>query len=144
MSAIEDVKRSVGGVIEKVSMTAEVTSGGVAPRAVFAPYTFRMADTTIKVDSQVRDRLATLAAEHGTTTRDFVARLAAAAPTQAELQQRQAQAIEYIRSHLRPDFGPDDIAAGHHIWDDLPVARPAQSPAHDEGRRADGDGGQAA
>lgn len=98
-------------------------------RAVFPPYTSGMADTTIKVDSQVRDRLAVLASEHGTTTRDFVARLAAATPTRAELQRRQAQAVEYIRSHLRPDFGPDDIAAGHDIWDDLPVARPPNNPA---------------
>ena len=84
-----------------------------------------MADTTIKVDSDVRDRLAVLAAEHGTTTRDFVAQLAAATPTQAELQQRQEQAAAYIRANLRPDFGAADIEAGHQIWDTLPVNRPS-------------------
>jgi predicted transcriptional regulator len=102
-----------------------------------------MADTTIKVDSAVRDRLAVLAAEHGTTTRDFVAQLAAATPTRAELQQRQDEATAYIKAHLRPDFGPDDIEAGHQIWDALPVNRPA-GQGHNEDRHAGGDGGRAA
>jgi hypothetical protein len=44
-----------------------------------------MPDTTIKVDSAVRDRLAVLAAQRGATIRDLVTELAASRPTQEEL-----------------------------------------------------------
>ncbi len=45
-------------------------------------------DTTIKVDRQVRDRLATIARERGTTIRDLVSEMTAATPTREELTAR--------------------------------------------------------
>lgn len=78
-----------------------------------------MADTTIKLDSAVRDRLALLASEQGTTIRTLVERLAEATPTQAELRRREEQAVAYLRTHLSPDLSDADLAAGRQFWDDL-------------------------
>jgi hypothetical protein len=78
-----------------------------------------MADTTIKVDAATRDRLAVLAAQRGCTIRDLVTGLAAATPTQEELDARHAAATKYIREHLIPDFGPADMEAGEQLWRDL-------------------------
>ncbi|HEX5497113.1 MAG TPA: hypothetical protein VFX70_21325 [Mycobacteriales bacterium] len=39
--------------------------------------------------------------------------------TPEELATRHAAATAYIREHLIPDFGPDDIAAGERMWQDL-------------------------
>ena len=80
-------------------------------------------DTTIKVDSGVRDRLAQLARERGTTIRDLVTELAAATPTRTELDTRSAAAAAYIREHLVPDFDEDDVAAGEKLWSDLAAGR---------------------
>jgi hypothetical protein len=66
-----------------------------------------MADTTIKVDSAVRDRLAILAAERGLTIRDFVAELANGSRTQAERDDRLARSVAYIRTHLIPEYEVD-------------------------------------
>lgn len=82
-----------------------------------------MADTTIKVDPKVRDRLARLAAERGTSIRDLVGELARATPTREELDARHAAATAYIRQHLVPDFGPDDVEAGERLWQDLAAGR---------------------
>ncbi len=78
-----------------------------------------MADTTIKVDTQVRDRLAILAAERDMTMRALLKLLADATPTQAELQKRQDEAVAYIRAHLVPDFNDEDLAAGKEIWESI-------------------------
>jgi hypothetical protein len=89
-------------------------------------------DTTIKVDSAVRDRLAVLAGERGTTIRNLVQRLADGTPTQAELRSRQEQAAGYVRAHLNPNLSDADIDAGRAFWDDLrsgdfqPVSPPAR------------------
>jgi hypothetical protein len=78
-----------------------------------------MADTTIKVDSAVRDRLAILAAQRGSTIRDLVAEPAEATPTQEELAARQAAAAAYVAEHLAPGFAAADIAAGEQLWQEL-------------------------
>jgi predicted transcriptional regulator len=78
-----------------------------------------MSDTTIKVPSEVRDRLAELAAERGTTIRDLVTRLAQETSTEQERRQRQDAAVQYVRDHLRPDFSTADVEAGEQIWRDL-------------------------
>ena len=96
-----------------------------------------MTDTTIKVDSQVRDRLAALASEEGTTIRQLVEQLAASIPTRAELAQRQVEAAAYVVAHLRADFGDDDVAAGEQLWRSLRTGTPA-------GPAREGTGGQAA
>ncbi|MGH3773819.1 MAG: hypothetical protein ACRDRW_20915 [Pseudonocardiaceae bacterium] len=71
-----------------------------------------MADTTVKVDSAVRDRLAVIAAQRGVTIRDLVAELATATPTQEELDARHAAATAYLREQLCPDLNDDDAVAG--------------------------------
>jgi hypothetical protein len=86
-----------------------------------------VADTTIKVDSAVRDRLAVLAAQRGSTIRDLVAELAEATPTQQELAARQAAAAAYVTEHLMPGFNAADVAAGEQLWQELESAqRPEQ------------------
>jgi hypothetical protein len=82
-----------------------------------------MGDTTIKVDSAVRDRLAALARERGTTIRDLVAELAGATMTREELDARHRAATAYIREHLVPDFNDEDVAAGEQMWRDLEAGR---------------------
>ncbi|HET9654890.1 MAG TPA: hypothetical protein VFP72_06025 [Kineosporiaceae bacterium] len=82
-----------------------------------------MADTTIKVDSAVRDRLAVLAAQRGSTIRDLVTELAQATPTQEELAARQSAAAAYVAEHLLPGFNADDVAAGERMWQELEAAQ---------------------
>ena len=93
-------------------------------------------DTTIKVDSAVRDRLATLARERGTTIRDLVTDLATQTPTQMELQARAAATAAYLRENLCPDLSEADIEAGEAFWRELEAGRvptslesPATEPA---------------
>lgn len=68
-----------------------------------------MADTTIKISESIRDRLRTLAEERGMSTRAYVERIVAATPTEAERAERTAQAVAYVRAHLRDDFTEDDV-----------------------------------
>ncbi|MBC6464699.1 hypothetical protein [Actinomadura alba] len=82
-----------------------------------------MATTTIKVDSEVRDRLAALARERGCTIGDLVRNLADTTPTRDELDARHRAAVEYIRGHLVPDFDESDVAAGRRLWDDLKAGK---------------------
>jgi hypothetical protein len=80
-------------------------------------------DTTIKVDGSVRDRLATIARERGTTIRDLVSRLAEATPTQEDLDTRAATATAYIRRHLSADLADQDIEEGEWFWRELEAGR---------------------
>ena len=80
-------------------------------------------DTTIKVDSTVRDRLAQIARERGTTIRDLVAALAAGTPTQPELDARAAATARYLRQHLSPELTDADVAAGEAFWRELEAGR---------------------
>jgi hypothetical protein len=105
-----------------------VTGGGV-----YRSCTDGMADTTIKVDSGVRDRLAVLAAQQGSTIRDLVAELAQAMPTRDELAARQAAAAAYVAQHLAPGFGAQDMAAGEQLWQQLEAT---QRPGSDTDRLA--------
>src|SRR5262249_60838218 len=75
-----------------------------------------MSDTTIKVDSTVRDRLAVLAAQRGSTIRDLVSQLAASTPTREEQAARYAGAVAYVREHLCPQMSDQDLAAGERVW----------------------------
>jgi hypothetical protein len=124
LAFVEDPTESITSVdVERV----ELGRGGYQhvgpPRAVFRWYTHQVADTTIKVDSAVRDRLALLAAQRGSTIRDLVTDLAEATPTHEELTARQAAAAAYIREHLIPDFDQDDIDAGEELWRQLHAAQ---------------------
>jgi hypothetical protein len=55
-----------------------------------------MAHTTIKVDSTVRDRLATLAAEKGTTIAQLVSDFAVHTPTEDERAVRTARTLAVL------------------------------------------------
>jgi hypothetical protein len=76
--------------------------------------------TTIKVDNEVRDRLATLATERGSTIGGLVAELAGATPTAAERANSRAETIAYIREHLCPDFDESDVEAARRSLQELP------------------------
>lgn len=92
-----------------------------------------MTDTTIKVDSSVRDRLAVLAAQRGATIRDLVSELAAQTPTQEELATRHTAATAYLREHLCPDLDGEDAAAGERFWRELEEGRPPLSSRGEQG-----------
>ena len=89
-----------------------------------------MPDTTIKVDSAVRDRLAVLAAQRGATIRDLVTELAASTPTQEELAARHAAATAHLRARLCPELDDNDLAEGERFWRELET-RPTSSVSRD-------------
>jgi len=74
-----------------------------------------MADTTIKITEEARDRLRQLAEERGVSTRAYVERLAATTPTDAERAERTARGIVYVRANLRPDLSDDDVREAQ-LW----------------------------
>lgn len=86
-------------------------------------YRARMGHTTIKVTNEVRDRLALLAKERGCTIGEIVGELALATLTEGELEARRDAAVRYIREHMIPDFGDDDMAAAEQLWQDLAAGR---------------------
>jgi predicted transcriptional regulator len=96
----------------------------VRPAAVYQRYTPAMADTTIKVDPAVRDRLLELARERGITMRDLVAELAGATPTREELRKRYEETRAYVEEHFlgRP-YTEEDEKAGVKLWADLEAGR---------------------
>ncbi|WP_282693972.1 hypothetical protein [Streptomyces sp. CC208A] len=59
-----------------------------------------MADTTIKISGEIRDRLRTLAEERGLSARAYVERMVAAIPTETERAERTAKAIAYVREQF--------------------------------------------
>ena len=82
-----------------------------------------MADTTIKVDSAVRDRLAVLAIQRGSTIRSLIGELAEATPTREELDAGYAAATAYLREHLCPTLADADLAAGERFWREVEAGR---------------------
>jgi hypothetical protein len=90
-----------------------------------------MPDTTIKVDSAVRDRLAVLAAQRGATIRDLVTELAASTPTREELAARHARATTYLREQLCPELDDHDLAGGERFWRELETRRVSGAPLDD-------------
>ncbi|MEV4975425.1 hypothetical protein [Streptomyces scopuliridis] len=76
-----------------------------------------MADTTIKVDPVVRDRLQELARDRGMTMRDLLTELAGATPTKEELRKRYEETKAYVEEHFlgRP-YTEEDEKAGEELW----------------------------
>jgi hypothetical protein len=68
-------------------------------------------DTSIKVSKRTRERLARLAAERHTTLKDIVEDLAAAAPTAAELAERERRARAVLAERFGVEVGPVELAA---------------------------------
>ncbi|MEU9995186.1 hypothetical protein [Streptomyces sp. NPDC050848] len=71
-----------------------------------------MADTTIKVSDETRDRLRTLAEERGLSTRAYVERMVAEIPTESERAERTAKAVAYVREQFGADLTDDDLREG--------------------------------
>ncbi|MFP3987918.1 hypothetical protein U9R90_10520 [Streptomyces sp. E11-3] len=82
-----------------------------------------MADTTIKVTDDVRDRLRILADERGTSVRSLVERLATELPTDAERAERTARGLAYIRANLCPDLTDDDVRRAQEWRADIAAGR---------------------
>jgi hypothetical protein len=68
-------------------------------------------DTSIKVSRQTRQRLARLAAERGSTLKDLVEELAAAALTVAELAEREARARTVLAENFGVEVTEAELAA---------------------------------
>lgn len=97
------------------------------PETVYRPYTAFMADTTVKVDPAVRDRLMVLARERGLTMRDLVAELAGATPTKEELRVRYEATKAYCETHFGVTLTDEDHDRAEKVWQDLEAGRPVDS-----------------
>ena len=80
-------------------------------------------DTTIKVDSLVRDRLARIAAERGTSIREVVAQVADTMSTEEELATRALAATRYVRDRINPNLSESDLVAAEAFWTAIEAGR---------------------
>jgi hypothetical protein len=71
-----------------------------------------MADTTIKVSAETRDRLAALAAASGTTIGAQVALLVERQPTPEQIAERVAEGRRLLREHFRMTLADVDLDEG--------------------------------
>ncbi|MBC9729943.1 hypothetical protein H8R17_35950 [Streptomyces sp. TRM68367] len=94
---------------------------------VYWRYTGVMADTTVKVDPAVRDRLMVLARERGTTMRDLIAELAGLTPTKEELRKRYEETKAYCETHFGVTLTDEDHDRAEKVWQDLEAGRPVDS-----------------
>ncbi|WP_440581273.1 hypothetical protein [Streptomyces sp. PT19] len=76
-------------------------------------------ETSIKVGTAARDRLAQLAAEHGTTIRSLVEDLALSTPTQAEYAERAELARAELASALGSAPSPEAEAKARALLERL-------------------------
>ncbi|MER5201292.1 hypothetical protein ACWD3J_48310 [Streptomyces sp. NPDC002755] len=76
-------------------------------------------ETSIKVSAAARDRLARLAAEHGTTIRSMVEELAQSTPTQAEYAERAELARAELASALGSTPSPEAEAKARTLLERL-------------------------
>lgn len=87
-----------------------------------------MADTTIKLDSAVRDRFSTIARQRGMSLRELMAELAQVTPTPEEIAVRRQATLAYIRENLCPDLTDDmDDEDGQWAREVLSAAKALQS-----------------
>lgn len=94
---------------------------------VYRRYTVVMADTTIKVDPAVRDRLMVLAQERGMTMRDLLGELAGATPTREELNARYEATKAYCEKTFGVKLTQEDHDQAEKAWQDLEADRPVDS-----------------
>lgn len=97
------------------------------PETVYQRYTFVMADTTVKVDPTVRDRLMVLARERGMTMRDLIAELAGATPTREELRKRYEETKAYCETHFGVILTDEDHDRVEQVWQDLEAGQEVES-----------------
>jgi hypothetical protein len=79
--------------------------------------------TSIVVDSEVKERLAVMARERGMTIREMLTDLVGLTPTPEQVAERAEAAEAYIREHLCPNLSDEDIAAGEWFWNELRAGR---------------------
>ncbi|WFB82592.1 MULTISPECIES: hypothetical protein [Streptomyces] len=79
-------------------------------------------ETSIKVSAAARDRLARLAAEHGTTIRSMVEDLAQSTPTQAEYAERAELARAELAAALGSTPSPEAEAKARALLERLGAA----------------------
>ena len=80
-------------------------------------------DATIKVDSLVRDRLARIASERGTSIRELVAQLADSVPTEEEHNAWALAGTQHMRDRITPSLSEIDLAAAEAFWKAIEVGR---------------------
>ncbi|MFD5818397.1 hypothetical protein [Streptomyces sp. NPDC127038] len=86
-------------------------------------------ETSIKVSAAARDRLARLAAEHGTTIRSLVEELAQSTPTQAEYAERAELARAELTSALGSAPSPEAEAKARALLERLGGTQPGSKTA---------------
>lgn len=74
-----------------------------------------MADTTIKVSAETRDRLATLASQNGTSIGQLVARLAQQQFTAEEIAERVARTRQVLRESFGMTLTDQELDTGPNI-----------------------------
>ena len=74
-----------------------------------------MADTTIKVSTETRDRLATLASENGTSIGQLVARLSQQQFTAEEIAERVARTRQVLRESFGMALTDEDLDTGPNV-----------------------------
>ncbi|MFB9387998.1 hypothetical protein ACFPM3_12635 [Streptomyces coeruleoprunus] len=86
-----------------------------------------MADTTVKIDPAVRDRLMVLAREHGMTMRDYLAELVGATPTLEERRKRYEETKAYCETHFGVTLTDEDHDRVEKVWRELEAGEPVDS-----------------
>ncbi|MFF3159585.1 hypothetical protein [Streptomyces sp. NPDC057910] len=78
-----------------------------------------MADTTIRIPVEVRDHLAALAADRGTTIGQVVAALARPARTREQIRESYEHDRDYLAGNLVPGLSDEDAERGLAILADI-------------------------
>jgi hypothetical protein len=82
--------------------------------------------TSIVVDSEVKERLAVMARERGMTIREMLTDMVGLTPTPEQVAARAEAAKAYIREHLCPDIDDEDNDAqrlAEWTWAELRAGR---------------------
>jgi predicted transcriptional regulator len=98
-------------------------AGALLRGAGIQMYSSFMADTTIKISDEVRDRLRILAEERGISVRVLVERLADQTATEAERAEATARGLAYVRAHLCPDLTDEDVRSAQQWRADIAAGR---------------------
>ncbi|MCT9093953.1 hypothetical protein N4G70_34610 [Streptomyces sp. ASQP_92] len=82
-----------------------------------------MADTTIRISNEARDRLKAVAAERGVSARALAESVFMELTTRTERGQRAEQGLAYVRAHLCHDLSPHDIQEAATWYADISAGR---------------------
>ncbi|GAA2417726.1 hypothetical protein ACFPFX_04565 [Streptomyces mauvecolor] len=82
-----------------------------------------MADVTIKISEEVRDRLRTVAKERGVSPRALAESALMGLRTRAEREEEAARGLAYVRAHLCPDLTADDVQRAEDFYTAVTTGR---------------------